>query len=176
MKSPKKKPTAAKLRNWRVSIMRARAHGLGTVAAPIGARLQCLKRWAGRPGAPQTAFPSRPLRARTAPLERAKRCDAALLPIRAIRNDPLTRHERCPQALGPLSRHLICVKWEVSSGQSTHAYRPHCAPLHPCGCRPKGGPPTIRRDCLASFWPESSMCQGRGQVSCSVERAALRCA
>jgi hypothetical protein len=34
MKSPKRKPTAAKLRNWRVAIMRARAHGLGTVAAP----------------------------------------------------------------------------------------------------------------------------------------------
>jgi hypothetical protein len=32
MKSPKKKPT--KLRNWRVAIMRARAHGLGIVAAP----------------------------------------------------------------------------------------------------------------------------------------------
>jgi len=30
----KKKATAAKLRNWRVSIMRARAHGLGTAAAP----------------------------------------------------------------------------------------------------------------------------------------------
>jgi hypothetical protein len=34
MKSPKKKPTAAKLRNWRIAIMCARAHGLGTVAAP----------------------------------------------------------------------------------------------------------------------------------------------
>jgi hypothetical protein len=34
MKSPKKKPTAAKLRSWRVAIMRARAHGLGTAAAP----------------------------------------------------------------------------------------------------------------------------------------------
>jgi hypothetical protein len=34
MKSPKKKPSGAKLRNWRVAIMRARAHGLGTVAAP----------------------------------------------------------------------------------------------------------------------------------------------
>ena len=33
MKSPKKKPTARKLHNWRVSIMRARAHGWGTVAA-----------------------------------------------------------------------------------------------------------------------------------------------
>jgi hypothetical protein len=30
MKSPKKKPTAAKLRNWRVAIMRARSHNLGT--------------------------------------------------------------------------------------------------------------------------------------------------
>ena len=34
MKSPKKRPTAAKLRNWRVSIMRARGQHLGTVAAP----------------------------------------------------------------------------------------------------------------------------------------------
>ena len=34
MKSPKKKPTAAKLRNWRVSILRARAHNLGTIEAP----------------------------------------------------------------------------------------------------------------------------------------------
>jgi hypothetical protein len=34
MRPPKKKPTAAKLRNWRVAIMRARAHGLGIVAAP----------------------------------------------------------------------------------------------------------------------------------------------
>jgi hypothetical protein len=34
MKSPKKKPLAAKLRNWRVAIMRARAQGLETVAAP----------------------------------------------------------------------------------------------------------------------------------------------
>jgi hypothetical protein len=34
MKSPRKKPNGAKLRNWRVAIMRARAHGLGTVAAP----------------------------------------------------------------------------------------------------------------------------------------------
>jgi hypothetical protein len=33
MKSPKKKPTAAKLRNWRVSILRARAQNLGTVEA-----------------------------------------------------------------------------------------------------------------------------------------------
>jgi hypothetical protein len=33
MKSAKKKPTAAKLQSWRVSIMRARAQGLGTVAA-----------------------------------------------------------------------------------------------------------------------------------------------
>jgi hypothetical protein len=33
MRPPKKKPTAAKLLNWRVSIMRARAQGLGTVAA-----------------------------------------------------------------------------------------------------------------------------------------------
>ena len=32
MKSPKKKAT--KLRNWRVSMKRARAYGLGTVAAP----------------------------------------------------------------------------------------------------------------------------------------------
>jgi hypothetical protein len=34
MKSTMKRPTAAKLSNWRVAIMRARAHGLGTVAAP----------------------------------------------------------------------------------------------------------------------------------------------
>jgi len=34
MKSPKKKATAAKLRNWRVAIMRARGQPLGTVAAP----------------------------------------------------------------------------------------------------------------------------------------------
>lgn len=34
MKSPKKKPTGAKLRNWRVAIMRARGQPLGTVAAP----------------------------------------------------------------------------------------------------------------------------------------------
>jgi hypothetical protein len=33
MKSPKKKPTATKLRNWRVAIMRSRAHQLGTVRA-----------------------------------------------------------------------------------------------------------------------------------------------
>jgi hypothetical protein len=30
---PKKKATAAKLRSWRVSILRARAHHLGTVEA-----------------------------------------------------------------------------------------------------------------------------------------------
>jgi hypothetical protein len=34
MKSPKKKPVGAKLRNWRVAIMRSRAHQLGTVRAP----------------------------------------------------------------------------------------------------------------------------------------------
>jgi hypothetical protein len=34
MRPPKKKPTAAKLRNWRVAIMRARAHNLGTIEAP----------------------------------------------------------------------------------------------------------------------------------------------
>lgn len=33
MKSPKKKP-AAKLRNWRVAIMRSRAKAIGTVQAP----------------------------------------------------------------------------------------------------------------------------------------------
>jgi hypothetical protein len=33
MRSPKKKPTAAKLRNWRVSILRNRAEYLGTVEA-----------------------------------------------------------------------------------------------------------------------------------------------
>jgi hypothetical protein len=30
---PKKKPVGAKLRNWRVAIMRSRAHQLGTVQA-----------------------------------------------------------------------------------------------------------------------------------------------
>jgi hypothetical protein len=34
MKSPKKKPTGAKLRSWRVAILRSRAHPLGTVEAP----------------------------------------------------------------------------------------------------------------------------------------------
>jgi hypothetical protein len=34
MKSPRKKPTAAKLRSWRVSILRQRAHNLGTIEAP----------------------------------------------------------------------------------------------------------------------------------------------
>jgi hypothetical protein len=34
MKSPKKKPLAAKLRNWRVAIMRSRAKPIGTVQAP----------------------------------------------------------------------------------------------------------------------------------------------
>jgi len=33
MRSPKKKPTAAKLRNWRISILRNRAEYLGTVEA-----------------------------------------------------------------------------------------------------------------------------------------------
>jgi hypothetical protein len=33
MRSPKKKATPAKLRNWRVSILRQRAEYLGTVAA-----------------------------------------------------------------------------------------------------------------------------------------------
>jgi hypothetical protein len=33
MRSPKKKATAAKLRNWRVSILRNRAEYLGTVEA-----------------------------------------------------------------------------------------------------------------------------------------------
>jgi hypothetical protein len=33
MGPPKKKPTAAKLRNWRVSILRQRAEYLGTVQA-----------------------------------------------------------------------------------------------------------------------------------------------
>jgi hypothetical protein len=32
MKAPKKKPTAAKLRNWRVAIMCSRAQQIGTVA------------------------------------------------------------------------------------------------------------------------------------------------
>jgi hypothetical protein len=31
---PPKKPTAAKLRNWRVAIMRSRAQPIGTVTAP----------------------------------------------------------------------------------------------------------------------------------------------
>jgi hypothetical protein len=34
MPRPPKKPTAAKLRNWRVSIMRSRAQQIGTIAAP----------------------------------------------------------------------------------------------------------------------------------------------
>jgi hypothetical protein len=34
MKSPNKKPVGAKLRNWRLAIMRSRAHQLGTVRAP----------------------------------------------------------------------------------------------------------------------------------------------
>jgi hypothetical protein len=34
MKSAKKKPTAAKLRNWRVALMRSRAIPLGTLEAP----------------------------------------------------------------------------------------------------------------------------------------------
>jgi hypothetical protein len=34
MKSPKKKPTAANLRSWRVSILRSRAHNFGTIEAP----------------------------------------------------------------------------------------------------------------------------------------------
>ena len=33
MRPPKKKPTAAKLRNWRVSILRNRAEYLGTIEA-----------------------------------------------------------------------------------------------------------------------------------------------
>jgi hypothetical protein len=32
--TPPKKSTAAKLRNWRVAIMRSRAQQIGTVAAP----------------------------------------------------------------------------------------------------------------------------------------------
>jgi hypothetical protein len=34
MRSPKRKPTASKLKRWRISIMRARGQHLGTVAAP----------------------------------------------------------------------------------------------------------------------------------------------
>jgi hypothetical protein len=34
MPRPPKKPTAAKLRNWRVAIMRSRAKPIGTVKAP----------------------------------------------------------------------------------------------------------------------------------------------
>ena len=34
MPRPTKRPTAAKLRRWRVSILRQRAHNLGTIEAP----------------------------------------------------------------------------------------------------------------------------------------------
>jgi hypothetical protein len=34
MKPPKKKPVGTKLRNWRVAIMRQRAHNLGSIQAP----------------------------------------------------------------------------------------------------------------------------------------------
>ena len=34
MKSPKQKLTVGKLKRWRVSILRSRAHNLGTVEAP----------------------------------------------------------------------------------------------------------------------------------------------
>jgi hypothetical protein len=34
MRSPKQKKAAAKLRNWRVTILRQRAHYVGTVQAP----------------------------------------------------------------------------------------------------------------------------------------------
>jgi hypothetical protein len=34
MRPPKKKPTATKLRRWRVSILRSRVHNLGTIDAP----------------------------------------------------------------------------------------------------------------------------------------------
>jgi hypothetical protein len=34
MRAPKKKPTAEKLRAWRASLMRSRAHHLGVVYAP----------------------------------------------------------------------------------------------------------------------------------------------
>jgi hypothetical protein len=34
MRAPKKKPAGAKLRSWRVSILRQRAHYLGMVDAP----------------------------------------------------------------------------------------------------------------------------------------------
>jgi hypothetical protein len=34
MKSPKRKPTAARLKRWRISLMRSRGHHLGTVEAP----------------------------------------------------------------------------------------------------------------------------------------------
>jgi hypothetical protein len=34
MKSPRKKQTGAKLRNWRAAIMRSRAKPIGTVQAP----------------------------------------------------------------------------------------------------------------------------------------------
>jgi hypothetical protein len=34
MEPPKKKPAAAKVRWWRISILRGRAHNLGTIEAP----------------------------------------------------------------------------------------------------------------------------------------------
>jgi hypothetical protein len=34
MRAPKKKPTAEKLRSWRVALMRSRTHYLGVVYAP----------------------------------------------------------------------------------------------------------------------------------------------
>jgi hypothetical protein len=34
MRAPKKNLTAARLRSWRVSILRQRAHNLGTIEAP----------------------------------------------------------------------------------------------------------------------------------------------
>jgi hypothetical protein len=43
MKSPKGKPTGAKLRNWRVDIIRQRAHHLGTIDAPNAKAAEAVK-------------------------------------------------------------------------------------------------------------------------------------
>jgi hypothetical protein len=42
MRSPKKKPTAAKLRSWRVTILRNRAEYLGTVEATDAKAVEAL--------------------------------------------------------------------------------------------------------------------------------------
>jgi hypothetical protein len=41
MKAPKKRPTAAKLRSWRISIIRKRGQYLGTVEAPNEKAAEC---------------------------------------------------------------------------------------------------------------------------------------